>query len=225
MKNILRRRSINCSQSTCSIYSHVTFLYVYIPKFHCFWFFHFKILKRMDVAAASATALPTADTDLFDFIESLEREEKFIPTTTTVAVDAAAAAATTVDTTISDSSSTINNRDFQSSSDVWNDIAEALNNWTQRILAVESIYNNKVDSFRQTIEQSLQRQQLDGFLNHQDVSELRYITDLWSNLLQAISCYTVGCASIKRDIITYLLELHVLGQINSNLFIETCLKL
>ncbi len=172
----------------------------------------------MDIAGA-ATALPTADTDLFDFIESLEREEKFVPTTAT-------AAATTFDATISDSSSsTINNRDSQSSSDILNDIVDALNSWTQRILDVEHRCNNKAANFRQTIEQSLQRQQLDGFLNHQDVSELRYITDLWTNLLQSISCYTIGCASVKRDIITHLLELHVLGQINSNLFIETCLKL
>ena len=177
----------------------------------------------MDVDAAT-TALPTADTDLFDFIESLEREEKFTPTTTAAA---AVDTTTTVDAAvISDSSSsTINNRDFQSSSDAWNDITEALNNWVQRILTIESIYNNKTASFRQTIEQSLRRQQLDGFLNYQDVSELRYITDLWINLLQSISSYTIGCASVKKDIITYLLELHVLGQINSALFIETCLKL
>ena len=178
----------------------------------------------MDVAAAAA-ALP-ADTDLFDFIESLEREEKFAPTTTAAAVDTTTAPNNTnIDDTISDSSSIISNRDFQSSGDVWNDIEEALNNWTQRILTVESIYNNKTASFRQIIEQSLQRQQLDGFLNHQDISELRYITNLWINLLQSISCYTIGCASVKKDIITYSLELHVLGQINRNLFIETCLKL
>ena len=203
----------------------MTFLFIYKPKIHLISFFHFKTLKRMDVAGAAA-ALP-ADTDLFDFIESLEREEKFVPTTTTTAaVDTTTAPNNTnIDDTISDSSSIISNRDFQSSGDVWNDIEEALNNWTQRILAVESVYNNKVASFRQIIEQSLQRQQLDGFLNHQDISELRYITDLWINLLQSISCYTIGCASVKKDIITYLLELHVLGQINKNLFIETCLKL
>ena len=194
----------------------MTFLCIYKKKFHCHWFFHFKTLKRMDVATV---ALP-ADTDLFDFIESLEREEKFVATTTAAAVDN-----TTVDATISDSSSTINNRDFQSSSDILNDIVDALNNWSQRILDVEGRCNNNIASFRQTIEHSLHRQQLDGFLNHHDISELRYIADLWVNLLQSISCYTIGCASVKRDIITYLLELHVLGQINSNLFIETCLKL
>ena len=164
----------------------------------------------------AGTAAPNPD--LFDFIESLEREEKYSTDT------AAAPNNINIDDTISDSSSITSNRDSQTA-DVWQDIAEALNNWTQRILDVESRYNNKAASFRQTIEESLRRKQLDGFLNHQDISELRYIADLWTNLLQVISCYTVGCASVKRDIITYLLELHTLRQISSNLFIETCLKL
>ena len=132
---------------------------------------------------------------------------------------------TAADATISDTSasSTINNRDTQGS-DVWYDIAEALNNWSEQILDVESRCTNKVASFRKTIEESLRRQQLDGFLNPHDVSELRYITDLWTNILHATSCYTVGCIFVKRDIITYLLELHTLGQINKSL-IETCLQL
>ena len=153
-----------------------------------------------------ATALP-ADTDLFDFIESLGKEEKDL-----------------TDTTISTPPPLDSNQESEHVN-VWDDIAEALNNWTERILHVESRYNNKVANFRQTIEESLRRQQLDGFLNHHDVSELHYITDLWANLLQATSCYTVGCVFVKRDIITYLLELHTLGQINTNLFIETCLQL
>ena len=156
--------------------------------------------------------------DLFDFIESLEMEEKYSTKT------AAAPNHINIDDTISDSSSITSNRDSQSA-DVWQDIATALNNWTQRISDVDSRCNNKTASFRQTIEESLRRQQLDGFLDHNDLCELRHIADLWTSLLQAISCYTVGCASVKRDIITYLLELHTLWQINSNLFIETCLKL
>ena len=152
-----------------------------------------------------AAALP-ADTDLFDFIESLGKEEKDLTDT------------------ISDSSSIISNQDPETV-DVWEDIATALNNWTQRILDVESRCNNKAATFRQSIEESLRRQQLDGFLNQHDLYELRYIADLWTNLLQATSCYTVGCTFVKRDIITYLLELHSLGQINKSLFVATCLKL
>ena len=148
-----------------------------------------------------AAALPT-DTDLFDFIESLGKEEKDL-----------------TDTTISTSSSPDSNQESEHIN-VWDDIATALNNWTQRILDVETRCNNKTATFRQTIEESLRRQQLDGFLNHHDLYELRYIADLWANLLQATSCYTVGCTFVKRDIITYLLELYSSGQINKSLFID-----
>ena len=165
--------------------------------------------------------------DLFDFIESLEREEKY---STTAATTAAALNNTNIDdTAISDSassaSSVIGDQDLDETADVWQDIADALHNWYERILSIESRYTNKITNFRKTIEESLTRQQLDGFLNHQDVSEIRHISSVWTNLLQATSCYTVGCISVKRDIITYLLELHTLGQINQHLFIETCLQL
>ena len=43
--------------------------------------------------------------------------------------------------------------------------------------------------------------QLVGFLTTHDITELRYITDLWVNLMNAISCFTVGCVFVKRDMI------------------------
>ena len=107
--------------------------------------------------------------------------------------------------------------------DVWQDIADALNNWTQRILDTESRRATS-ERFRQTIEESL-REQVDGFLTAHDLADLRYIADLWTNLLNATSCYTVGCVFVKRDIIIYLLELYSLRQITSCVFIETWLKL
>ena len=148
--------------------------------------------------------------DLFDFIESLEREEKYSSTTATAAPNNI-----NIDDTISDSSSIISNRDSQTV-DVWQDIATALNNWTQRILDVESRCNNKAASFRQTIE---------GYNSWTGLS----ITSTYANydILQIsgrVYCNTVRRVSVKRDIITYLLELHTLRQINGNLFIETCLK-
>ena len=108
--------------------------------------------------------------------------------------------------------------------DVWADIEEALHRWTGKILDAESRLE-KTASFRETIEASLRRQQLDGFLNHQDIAELRHVTNLWINLLNSTSAYTIGCEFVKRDIITYLLELYKLRQINEYLFIETCLRL
>ena len=158
----------------------------------------------------------TLDTDLFNFIENFEKKEDKKTNSADVVV--------TVSDSSSSSSSTLNNQEVQSG-DVWEDISEALNTWTQQILDVESRWNKQTSNFQQTIEESLTRQQLDGFLNYQDLSELRYIARLWINLLQSISCYTVGCTSVRRDIITHLLELHSLQQINSCLFIETCLKL
>ena len=108
--------------------------------------------------------------------------------------------------------------------DVWTDIADAMNQWTQKILDAETRYSRTV-SFRENIEASLQRQLLDGFLNHHDIAELRYIADLWTNLLHSTSSYSIGCEFAKRDIITFLLELHKVRQITDCLLIEACLKL
>ena len=113
---------------------------------------------------------------------------------------------------------------FPEESNVWIDIEEALNDWTDRILKVENEWK-KTTSFRENIEASLKRQQLDGFLNDQDIAELRHTADIWVNLLKCMSSYKIGCEFVKRDIITYLLELYELCQINDRLFIEACLKL
>ena len=119
---------------------------------------------------ASATAAANAaasNLDLFDFIESLEREEEKYSTTTAAALNNT----NIVDTAISDSdsafsASVISDQDLTETVDVWQDIADALNNWSERILSIESRYTNKITNFRKTIKESLTRQQLDGFLNH-----------------------------------------------------------
>ena len=109
-------------------------------------------------------------------------------------------------------------------SSVWLDIEEALHRWTDRILDAESRLQ-KTASFRESIEASLRRQQLDGLLNHQDIAELQHITNIWMNLLNCVSSYSVGCDFVKRDIITYLIELYNLRQITKSLVVETCLRL
>ena len=81
----------------------------------------------------------TSDENLFDFIERFEKEEEQDLTT-------AAAVAIDVDAAIPTSSSRASNQSGEN--DVWGDIAEALNNWTQRILDVESRYKSKTASFR-----------------------------------------------------------------------------
>ena len=107
---------------------------------------------------------------------------------------------------------------------MWSDIVNALNEWTQKLLDTETCYH-KTDNFQENIEASLRRQQIDGFINEQDMAELRYVKDLWVNLLNSISTYNNGCIFVKRDIITFLLELHKVRQITDCVFIETCLQL
>ena len=144
------------------------------------------------------------DKDLFDFVESLGKEVEEEAGSLQVSIG--------------------ENEEEEKDTDVWSDIADALNNWSQRILDTESLHNI-LENFRQTIEDSLYKQQLDGLLSFHDIAELRYITDVWIKLLNAISCYGVCCEFVKREIITLLLELYSLKQLTSRLFIETCLKL
>ena len=114
------------------------------------------------------------DRDLLDFIDGLDVKEK----------------GTSLNTKVCDKE-----EEKAEETDVWQEIADALNNWTQRILDSE---------IRRAA---------------RDLTELRYIADLWTNLLNATSCYAVGCVFVKRDIITYLLELYLLRQITSSLYI------
>jgi len=112
----------------------------------------------------------------------------------------------------------------ESSDGAWNDIYEALDRWSQSILDAESL-RDKTEDIRLKIENSIHRQQIDGFLSHFDAAELRYVGDLWIRLLHAIASYDIGCKFTKRDILTLLLELYTLNQLDKNVFIETFLKL
>ena len=178
---------------------------VYIMKnFYCLPSFHVLTSRRMDTVVEDGDFLA-------DFINSCnrgedsdEREEEGVSSSSVTPLG--------------------NEGEENKEPDVWMDIEEALNSWTRRIFDLETRYSKTV-SFRQDIEESLRRQQQDGFLNHQDIVELSYIADLWTKLLNSVSSYTIGCEFVKRDIITFLLELYKLRQITDRLFIEACLQL
>ena len=108
--------------------------------------------------------------------------------------------------------------------DVWEHLAGALDNWTQRIVDTES-RQKKCTTFRQDIGCALHRMSGDGLLNQHDINELQYVADVWSKLLTATSCYAMGSCLAKRIVITLLLELHTLKQISTDLFVESCLQL
>ena len=84
---------------------------------------------------------------------------------------------------------------------------------------------DRTEDIRLKIENSIHRQQIDGFLSHFAAAELRYVGDLWIRLLHAIASFDIGCTFTKRDILSLLLELYTLNQLSKNVFVETCLKL
>ena len=96
---------------------------------------------------------------------------------------------------------------------ILDDISEALESWSQRILDVETKIKRMTD-LRENILDTLQRQVLDGLISDQDSRELEYIADLWINLYKTFLCRCVGADFADRDVLTYLLELFELKQIS-----------
>ena len=109
--------------------------------------------------------------------------------------------------------------------DIWADISDALDSWMKCIIVAESRHNNINISIDQRIEQSIHRMLEDGLLDVCDAHELRFIGDSWLRLLNAYSCYSIGCITYKRDIVSALLDLFSAKQISRDLFINICEQL
>ena len=111
-----------------------------------------------------------------------------------------------------------------STSTILEDISQALENWSHRILDVETKVK-RVKDFRETIVADLHRKIEDGVISEQDSLEFEYITDLWANLYKSFLCRTAGADFADRDVITYLIELYRLKQISKELFVQIVLDL
>ena len=111
-----------------------------------------------------------------------------------------------------------------STSTILEDISQALDNWSHRILDVETKVK-RVTDFRETIVADLHRKIQDGVISEQDSLEFEYITDLWSNLYKSFLCRSAGADFVDRDVITYLIELYGLKQISKELFVQIVLDL
>ena len=99
-----------------------------------------------------------------------------------------------------------------------------MDRWFQNIQDAESLHE-KTEDFRYKIENVLYRQQIDGLLTLQDVIEIRHVSDLWIKLLHTISSYSIGCRFVKKDVISLMLELYNLEQLDGQTFIDCSLKL
>ena len=111
-----------------------------------------------------------------------------------------------------------------STSTILEDISQALENWSHRILDVETKVK-RVKDFRETIVADLHRKIEDGVISEQDSLEFEYITDLWANLYKSFLCRSAGADFADRDVITYLIELYGLKQISKELFVQIVLDL
>ena len=150
-------------------------------------------------------------TELQDFIDSLDIEDKKVETESIRREDKDGIYVKDVEVE-------------RRQNDLWQNIADAAYNWSQRIVDAESLHVRSTD-LRSDIENSIYRLQLDGFLSTHDVGELRYTTDLWVELLNSLSSYLMGCVFLKRNIISLLLKLYSVKQISEEIFIDSCLKL
>ena len=194
--------------------SHVVYWPLYKPIS-----FSTQFLLQLDtMGTGCATGVEAATDDLLRFIDAADGD--FTVTSTTSAAATADSASEEETAAASSTASTTT-----TALDIWSSISRALDDWTQRIVDTEVRHRNKRATFRQRVGAALQRMQGDGLLNRYDIDELQYVADLWSHLLSASSCYSVGGVFAKRDIITYLLELYSLHQISRELVVEACLQL
>ena len=104
------------------------------------------------------------------------------------------------------------------------DIVQALDSWTQRILVLE-IDLQRNSNIKNDITDCLQRQVLDGLIRREDAKEFEYVLDLWTNLHRAYSCKQIGADFADQDVLSYLLELFSLKQISKTFFIRVALEL
>ena len=117
-----------------------------------------------------------------------------------------------------------NNRSSCDTDPILEDIIDALDLWTQKILVLETDLQQNSD-IKKTIVDCLQRQVLDGLLKDQDAKELQYVLDLWGNLHRAYACRKCGVDFVDEEALTNLLELFSLKQISKSFFIRVALEL
>ena len=109
--------------------------------------------------------------------------------------------------------------------DVWMDLSNAFESWLGCIIDVESRISTHQSRKNHHIDQSIQRMLEDGLLNTWDADDLRFIANSWLRLLNAYACYSIGCHTQKRVVISSLLDLFSSKQITKAKFINICSRL
>ena len=102
------------------------------------------------------------------------------------------------------------------------DLNTTFNAWMSNVLDNEA---GRTSALKKKITESLSRQLQDGLISYHEYVDMEYIGGIWIKLLQLIKSYNLGCASIKKDIASLLVELFELKQIQRSLLTEIILQL
>ena len=102
------------------------------------------------------------------------------------------------------------------------DLNTTFNVWMSNVIDSEA---GRTTDLKKKITESLNRQLQDGLISYHEYVDMEYICGIWIKLLLLIKSYNLGCTSIKKDIVSLLVELFELKQIQRSLLIEIILQL
>ena len=107
--------------------------------------------------------------------------------------------------------------------DVYQNVVDEVNDWACRILDAESLLQ-RATSFCYAINTSIHRLEIDGFLSFLEANELRYIANIWMQILQLLSNYN-GDYIVKMRIMKLMLVLYDLKELNAQRLIDYFISL
>ena len=115
-----------------------------------------------------------------------------------------------------------------SSNNILTELKDIFYSWSNSILNLETNLNRD-SSVTENIAHALTRHVQDGLIDCRDADELKYISYVWKQLLDNLFIHHhLGgnrCSAGIKEIISWLLKLYAIKQINDHIFIETCLEL
>ena len=107
----------------------------------------------------------------------------------------------------------------------WWSIEDTFDNWLTSLIDIERRISTSKSLKGKHISQSIDGMLRDGLIGICEASELRYIGNCWTRLMNAHTLYSAGCHSYKYDILSTLLDLYSAKQITKELCIEICEQL
>ena len=108
--------------------------------------------------------------------------------------------------------------------DLLDRILRCIDEWEQKIIDNELKFERSV-RLEQRIEESLDRQIKDGLISYLEYLDITYITNLWISLANALISHSIGSRVSESMIISLLLELYKLNQINRQFVVDSITEL